>query len=210
VGHRAVRAKVHPPRLGGGKMGLFATRTPHRPNPLGLSLAKLERVRADKGGAVLLELSGVDLVDGTPVLDVKPWLPLDSPVQLRSPPEADKGGAVWRVPAWCAPDDAPPLAAVSWADAALQAAEQNAKRLRHYASAAEWRAAVAEVISFDPRAVYQGRVGSAGVCGGGGGGDDDGAAGGACEGEGYELRFDALELTFRVLPERTALVTEVR
>ena len=63
-------AKVHPPRLGGKSMGLFATRTPHRPNPIGLSLVEI--VRVEKDGIVV---SGADLVDGTPILDIKPYLP---------------------------------------------------------------------------------------------------------------------------------------
>lgn len=63
-------AKVHPPRLGGKSMGLFATRTPHRPNPIGLSLVEL--VRVEKDGIIV---TGADLVDGTPVLDIKPYLP---------------------------------------------------------------------------------------------------------------------------------------
>ncbi|MBI5201064.1 MAG: tRNA (N6-threonylcarbamoyladenosine(37)-N6)-methyltransferase TrmO [Elusimicrobia bacterium] len=62
--------KVHPPRLQGGKVGLFASRSPHRPNPIGLSLARLEKI----DGATL-HLSGIDLVDGTPILDVKPYIP---------------------------------------------------------------------------------------------------------------------------------------
>lgn len=70
--NRSVRyhSKVHPPRLGGETMGLFATRTPHRPNPIGLSLVKLEKI--DQG---VLYFSGADLVDGTPILDIKPYLP---------------------------------------------------------------------------------------------------------------------------------------
>ena len=55
------KSKVKPPRLDGGKTGLFATRTPHRPNNLGLSLVRLDSVKGDT-----LHLSGVDLVDGTP------------------------------------------------------------------------------------------------------------------------------------------------
>ncbi|MBI4424920.1 MAG: tRNA (N6-threonylcarbamoyladenosine(37)-N6)-methyltransferase TrmO [Elusimicrobia bacterium] len=62
--------KVHPPRLKGRTVGLFASRSPHRPNPLGLSLARLVKVEADT-----LHLAGIDLVDGTPILDVKPYLP---------------------------------------------------------------------------------------------------------------------------------------
>ncbi|UXR65319.1 tRNA (N6-threonylcarbamoyladenosine(37)-N6)-methyltransferase TrmO [Bdellovibrio bacteriovorus] len=63
-------SKVHPPRLGGESMGLFATRTPHRPNPIGLSLVEL--VKVEKDGIIV---AGADLVDGTPILDIKPYLP---------------------------------------------------------------------------------------------------------------------------------------
>ena len=62
---------VRPPRLGGNtRMGVFATRSPFRPNPIGLSAVKLERIEAGK-----LYVSGVDLLDGTPILDIKPYLP---------------------------------------------------------------------------------------------------------------------------------------
>jgi tRNA-Thr(GGU) m(6)t(6)A37 methyltransferase TsaA len=64
-----VRGKVHPPRLEGQKVGLFSTRSPHRPNPIGLSSAKLESVND-----WMIEVSGVDVIDGTPVLDIKPYL----------------------------------------------------------------------------------------------------------------------------------------
>lgn len=63
-------AKVHPPRLEGKTMGLFATRSPHRPNPIGLSLVELVKVEKDT-----LVFAGADLVDGTPILDIKPYLP---------------------------------------------------------------------------------------------------------------------------------------
>lgn len=68
-------------------MGVFATRSPHRPNPIGLSLVKIERV--EKDGIVL---SGVDLVDGTPVLDIKPYLP-----EIENRPDAI-GGWTQQVP----------------------------------------------------------------------------------------------------------------
>ena len=72
---------VRPPRLGGRRrVGVFACRSPHRPNHLGLSVLKLEKVIV-AGGDVALLLSGVDLLDGTPVLDIKPYVPYcDSPV----------------------------------------------------------------------------------------------------------------------------------
>ncbi|MDO4877796.1 MAG: tRNA (N6-threonylcarbamoyladenosine(37)-N6)-methyltransferase TrmO [Neisseria sp.] len=66
---------VRPPRLGGKrKMGVFATRSPHRPNHLGLSLLKLEGIECG-GGRVKIRCSGADLLDGTPVIDIKPYIP---------------------------------------------------------------------------------------------------------------------------------------
>ena len=63
-------AKIHPPRLEGESIGVFATRSPHRPNPIGLSLVELVEIKNDS-----LILAGADLVDGTPILDLKPYLP---------------------------------------------------------------------------------------------------------------------------------------
>ncbi len=78
--HRAVRESwsptVRPPRLGGNRrMGVFATRSPFRPNAIGLSCVKLEGVRLDEKLGPVVEVSGADLVDGTPILDIKPYLP---------------------------------------------------------------------------------------------------------------------------------------
>ncbi len=64
------RPKVLPPRSTSGRKGLFATRAPHRPNPLGLSALRLERIEG-----LTLSVRGVDLLDGTPVLDIKPYVP---------------------------------------------------------------------------------------------------------------------------------------
>lgn len=67
---------VTPPRLGGKKrMGVFATRSPFRPNPIGLSCVRLEKVITDSRGTVL-QVSGADLMDGTPIYDIKPYLPI--------------------------------------------------------------------------------------------------------------------------------------
>lgn len=69
------KPKVKPPRLGGNKsLGVFATRSPVRPSPIGLSVVKLDGVY-EKNGKVWLEISGVDLLEGTPVLDIKPYVP---------------------------------------------------------------------------------------------------------------------------------------
>lgn len=69
------RPTVRPPRLGGNaRMGVFATRSTFRPNPVGMSLVELNGIRCQKD-QVILELGGLDLVDGTPVVDIKPYLP---------------------------------------------------------------------------------------------------------------------------------------
>ena len=66
---------VRPPRLGGNtRVGVFATRSPYRPNPIGMSAVKLDRVVVDEGLGPVLEVSGIDIVDGTPILDIKPYL----------------------------------------------------------------------------------------------------------------------------------------
>jgi len=69
-------ATVKPPRLGGNtRMGVFATRSPYRPNALGLSSVKLERIEHDEKRGIVLTVSGADLMDGTPIYDIKPYLP---------------------------------------------------------------------------------------------------------------------------------------
>ncbi len=66
---------VRPPRLGGNKrVGVFATRSPFRPNPMGLSCVKLEQVITDSKDGPVLIVSGVDMLNGTPVYDIKPYL----------------------------------------------------------------------------------------------------------------------------------------
>ena len=94
---------VRPPRLGGNeRVGVFATRSPFRPNAIGLSCVKLEGVRHEDGLGDVLIVSGADLMDGTPIYDVKPYLPYadahpealggfaPSPketIEVKSPPE---------------------------------------------------------------------------------------------------------------------------
>ncbi len=78
--HKARREQwsptVRPPRLGGNeRMGVFATRSPFRPNPLALSCVKLEGVELHTPRGPLVHVSGADLMDGTPIYDIKPYLP---------------------------------------------------------------------------------------------------------------------------------------
>jgi tRNA (adenine37-N6)-methyltransferase len=102
--------RVRPPRLGGNqRIGVFASRATHRPNPLGQSVVKLEALSPG-----CLHISGIDLLDGTPVLDIKPYVPYADVV-----PEAHNGLA----------DGAPPACRVSWEPAALAQARESAGRL---------------------------------------------------------------------------------
>jgi len=78
---------VRPPILGGNtRVGVFATRSPFRPNPIGLSSVKLEGVEVDPHDGTVLVVSGADLMDGTPILDIKPYIPYAD-----SHPEATEG-----------------------------------------------------------------------------------------------------------------------
>lgn len=82
-------ATIKPPRLGGDvHMGVFATRSPHRPNPIGLSSVKLEKIVFDDTKGPLLYVKGADLMDNTPIYDIKPYLPYTD-----SHPDATSGFA---------------------------------------------------------------------------------------------------------------------
>lgn len=81
---------VRPPRLGGNeRMGVFATRSPYRPNPIGLSCVKLERVEFTEKDGPVLHILGGDFLDGTPILDIKPYL-----AYVESHPDASGGFAL--------------------------------------------------------------------------------------------------------------------
>lgn len=137
-GNAAAKSKVHPPRCDGAKYGLFATRTPHRPNPIGLSLVEVEAVRGDT-----LHLRGVDLVDGTPVLDIKPYVPFADGNLLREPTVAH----------WLVERPTQDLK-VEFTQAALAELEALAPSLRLLGDAARARAALTEILVGDPRSVH--------------------------------------------------------
>lgn len=131
VFHQAMESwspTVRPPRLGGNKrVGVFASRSPFRPNPLGLSLVELAGI--DTRDGVVLRFRGVDLVDGTPILDIKPYIPF-----VESKPDAI-GGFV----------DGPPVQlAVQFSDQAEAAC----------AAHPHLRALIEEVLAQDPRPAY--------------------------------------------------------
>jgi len=125
------RLKVRPPRLGGNKsMGVFATRATHRPNGIGQSVVRLEGVEPGR-----LLLSGIDLLDGTPVLDIKPYVPY-----------ADCVSDAINLMASAAPA---PIS-VAWADAAFLQAREHALRLGE-----PLVELIEQCLAQDPRPAYQ-------------------------------------------------------
>ena len=127
---------VRPPRLGGNdRLGVFATRSTFRPNPIGLSVVELAGV-ARHSGRLLLELKGVDLLDGTPVLDIKPYVPYADAL-----PQARGGFSA-------APPPAKPVRFTAEAEAACAREEFRLPGLRRL---------IEEVLGQDPRPAYQGK-----------------------------------------------------
>lgn len=121
---------VRPPRLGGNtRMGVFATRSPFRPNAIGLSCVRLVELRQDPELGPVLIVAGADLLDGTPILDIKPYLP-----HADCRPEATGGFAA-------------PLVEKALA---VECEETLLQRLP-----AEKRAALLAVLAQDPRPAYQ-------------------------------------------------------
>ena len=121
---------VRPPRLGGNtRVGVFATRSPFRPNPIGLSCVRLERVEWDTPQGPVLHVSGADLMDGTPIYDIKPYVPYTD-----SHPEAAEGFA---------PPDTGRLLRVDIPEELLSRVP------------GEDRAALEGVLAQDPRPAYQ-------------------------------------------------------
>lgn len=125
------RLKVRPPRLGGNKsMGVFATRATHRPNGIGQSVVRLEGVEPGR-----LLLSGIDLLDGTPVLDIKPYVPYADSVAEASNLMAS---------------DAPEPIRVQWSESALPQAHTHALRLGE-----PLVELIEQCLAQDPRPAYQ-------------------------------------------------------
>lgn len=137
--NKQFRPKVEPPRAGGRKMGVFATRSPHRLNPLGLSLVRLERVEGRT-----LHLSALDLIEGTPVVDLKPYHPADCVPD-------------YTIPLWMREqaEVKPPFAVTLSAEAQAQLGAMVAHRqLEFYTSYDDAVAGVCESVSHDPRPIY--------------------------------------------------------
>ncbi|KAJ3677142.1 hypothetical protein LUZ60_002866 [Juncus effusus] len=136
-----LKSKVRVPRLKGGKMGVLATRSPHRPCPIGLSVAKIEAVNGH-----IVSLSGVDLVDGTPVLDIKPYLHYSDSVRNAT------------LPNWVQEDVNLTVGSVSFSShfaSSLSNCWNHPGRKSLYASCEEFQALIKEVLTWDIRSISQ-------------------------------------------------------
>ena len=186
-------SKIKPPRANGRRVSVFATRSPHRPNNVGLSLAMVEDVKVSTQNIVIpnsngkkkvrkkiqLKLLGLDLVDGTPVYDIKPMCPSDV-IPLDH----------LRVPDWVSADDQ--LSAVKWTDDAKASINNFQKMglLEPLYPAKEISSkhgenddvikAISEIVGQDPRAQHEGRGNTMEDC------------------STYEITFSTLRVKFRV------------
>lgn len=131
---------VRPPRLGGNqRVGVFASRSTHRPNPLGLSKVELRKIECAQG-QVLLHLGSVDLVDGTPIFDIKPYIAFAD-----SEPQANSGFA----------QEKPPLLLkVLFSPKAQNTMQELVKNQPHFNNVNLPRF-ITEVLQQDPRPAYQ-------------------------------------------------------
>lgn len=133
---KAWKPTVRPPRLGGNRqIGVFASRSPFRPNPLGLSAVALTGIRRDNG-RLLLELEGGDFLDQTPVLDIKPYLPYaDCIAHARGGYAATPPSVRYNV---------------SFGTQALQACRHHGQRL-----GLDLQALIRQLLAYDPRPAYK-------------------------------------------------------
>ncbi len=134
------KATVRPPRLGGNqRVGVFASRSTFRPNPIGLSVVKFEGLVRRRTG-LYLQISGVDLLDGTPVLDIKPYLPYAD-----SLPQASSGYAPQ------APE--PAVAQLVFSELADAQCQQQAQT--YPGGYAALRRLIEQLLRLDPRPAYR-------------------------------------------------------
>ncbi len=128
--HKANSPVVRPPVLGGNEaLGVFATRSPYRPNPIGLSCVRIDHIDLDTKEGPVIHVLGADLMDGTPLFDIKPYLPYAD-----CHPEATGGFTDTR----------------SWPRLEVQLAESVRKQLTEQEAAT-----LADILALDPRPHYQ-------------------------------------------------------
>jgi tRNA-Thr(GGU) m(6)t(6)A37 methyltransferase TsaA len=136
-GSKNWKPSIRPPRLGGArKVGVLASRSPHRPNPIGLSAVAIEKIDTQAEGGPEIHVRGVDLLDGTPVLDIKPYVPYADSI-----PQANSGWA--EEPIVRAPVEFTPQA-----ESATEARSLGHPNLREL---------IVEMLELDPRPAFQQR-----------------------------------------------------
>ncbi|MCK5897122.1 MAG: tRNA (N6-threonylcarbamoyladenosine(37)-N6)-methyltransferase TrmO, partial [Cocleimonas sp.] len=141
------KALIRPPRLGGNKrIGVFASRSTFRPNPIGMSAVELIKVNHNKGKVSLL-LRGCDLVDGTPIIDIKPYLPYSDVI-----PNASAGFAT-KAPS-C-------LFQINFTDVAIQQCQQLESQLNQQKNilSIDLKRLITQILQLDPRPSYQQQTG---------------------------------------------------
>ncbi len=137
-GGKGWKPSIRPPRLGGNrKVGVLASRSPHRPNPIGLSAVVVEKIDFDAEGGPEIHIGGVDLVDGTPVLDIKPYI-----AYADSIPQASAGWASAPIPRY------PVIFSDEAENEILKRDPQGKQNLR---------ALIVDVMELDPRPAFQKR-----------------------------------------------------
>lgn len=132
------KPSIRPPRLGGKeKVGVLASRSPHRPNPIGISVVDIQKIVLEATGGPEIHVGGVDLIDGTPVLDVKPYIPYADSV-----PNANAGWAEAPIPKY----------SLDFSELALQQLgqldPQGERKLKNL---------IQDVVELDPRPAFQKR-----------------------------------------------------
>ena len=165
---RGVISKIAPPLLGGKKVGVFATRTPHRLNPIGLSIVSLHGINFK---TMTLDISGHDVIDGTPILDIKPYVPYDTPSDSI------------RFPDWIS-EEAKTTCRITFSKMALKNITDILlfHQLEFYKTENEIIEIIKQTLLLDVRSVHQGRGG--------------GRSGGV--GVEYHCRIDKLNVQFHV------------
>lgn len=141
-----LKAKIAVPRLNGGKKGVFATRSPHRPSPIGLSCAKVILVDAEKG---FLVLGGADVVNGSPILDIKPYVSFCDAIEAAQAPGWVSGS--------CLEDEPLAISSVAFAPGAVEMITQcwSQRSSSLYPDSDSFLDLVAEVLSRDLRPVHR-------------------------------------------------------
>lgn len=152
-GGKKWKPSIRPPRLGGAKkVGVLASRSPHRPNPIGMSVVKLRKVDLEGRSGPIIYIQGGDLLDGTPVLDIKPYLPYADSIA-----DATSGWASQEI------ERSP----VKWSDTALASLKWRDEKLRGDRDPRDWslKRLIEGIFELDPRPAFQKRrSGAPGEC----------------------------------------------